>query len=319
MKKTYAFTSALILCLLALCLHSCTVKSGGKKTETIRNDRNKAYFVETNNCQQSDGSRYYPWKSFNDIDYSLIKAGDTIYLISENVYDGLLIDSLVAGTEDKPVVITSFGSSKARIESGNNTGFHINNSRNVKIERLHLVGSGRKEGNTKNGLYIESCKNISVSDIESEGFQKSGVYIYTSTNIVVDGVYAHNNGFAGIFVGGIYGRKDTSRDIVIRNSKAENNPGDPTNLTNHSGNGILVGSSSNVLIEYCTATNNGRDMPRVGNGPVGIWAYEVDSVLIQYCISYRNKTSKGSADGGGFDFDGGVTNSTIQYCLSYEN
>ena len=70
--------------------------------------------------------------------------------------------------------------------------------------------------------------------------------------------------------------------------------------------------SAQVLIEYCTATNNGWDMPRTGNGPVGIWAYESDSVLIQRCIAYRNKTQKGAADGGGFDFDGGMTNSIIR-------
>ena len=94
-----------------------------------------------------------------------------------------------------------------------------------------------------------------------------------------------------------------------------NNPGDPTNLTNHSGNGIVVGHCTNVLIDHCMATNNGWDMPRIGNGPVGIWCYEADSVVIQHCLSYRNKTSVGGADGGGFDFDGGVTNSIIQYCL----
>ena len=101
--------------------------------------------------------------------------------------------------------------------------------------------------------------------------------------------------------------------------KTENNPGDPTNLKNHSGNGIVVGHCTKILIDSCVATNNGWDMPRIGNGPVGIWCYEADSVIIQHCISYRNKTSVGAADGGGFDLDGGVTNSIIQYCLSYEN
>ena len=108
-------------------------------------------------------------------------------------------------------------------------------------------------------------------------------------------------------------------NILIKDCKAENNPGDPTNLDNHSGNGILVGMSDSVLIDHCTATNNGWDMPRIGNGPVGIWAYESDHITIQYCISYRNRTAKGAKDGGGFDLDGGVTNSLIQYCLSYEN
>ncbi len=131
-------------------------------------------------------------------------------------------------------------------------------------------------------------------------------------------VNAFNNGFAGIHVLG-RGSKTDCRDIYIAQCRAENNPGDPTVLNNHSGNGILVGNCTNVLIEYCTATNNGWDMPRKGNGPVGIWAYEADQVVIQHCLSYKNKTSAGSTDGGGFDFDGGVTNSTIQYCLSYGN
>jgi hypothetical protein len=135
--------------------------------------------------------------------------------------------------------------------------------------------------------------------------------------VILDSIVAEENGFSGIFVGG--DDKNNSRNIIIRNSKANNNPGDPTNLTNHSGNGILVGNSSNVLIEYCTATNNGWDMPRIGNGPVGIWAYQADSVIIQNCISYKNKTSVGGEDGGGFDFDGGITNSVIQQCLSYDN
>jgi hypothetical protein len=113
--------------------------------------------------------------------------------------------------------------------------------------------------------------------------------------------------------------RDLSGEIMIQNCKAENNPGDPSNLDNHSGNGILVGVSDDVTIDHCSATNNGWDMPRQGNGPVGIWAWESNNVTIQYCISYRNKTSENAKDGGGFDLDGGVTNSLIQYCLSYEN
>ena len=101
--------------------------------------------------------------------------------------------------------------------------------------------------------------------------------------------------------------------------QADDNPGDPTNLTNHSGNGIVAGHCTDLLIDRCSATNNGWDMPRIGNGPVGIWCYEADSVTIQHCLSYRNKTARGAADGGGFDLDGGVTNSVIQDCLSYGN
>ncbi len=44
-------------------------------------------------------------------------------------------------------------------------------------------------------------------------------------------------------------------------------------------------------------------MPRPGNGPVGIWAYECDSLTIQYCYSHDNKTSNEEKTEADFDFD----------------
>jgi hypothetical protein len=60
-------------------------------------------------------------------------------------------------------------------------------------------------------------------------------------------------------------------------------------------------------------------MPWGGNGPVGIWIWDCTKFVIQYCIAHDNKTKPGAGDGGGFDLDGGVSNSVIQYCLSYNN
>ena len=73
------------------------------------------------------------------------------------------------------------------------------------------------------------------------------------------------------------------------------------------------------MVEYCEAMENGWDMPRPGNGPVGIWGYEADHLTIQYCYSHDNKTSPNGYDGGRFDFDGGITNSVMQYNLSMNN
>ena len=44
-----------------------------------------------------------------------------------------------------------------------------------------------------------------------------------------------------------------------------------------------------------------------------------DSLIIQRCYSHHNKTSLNGKDGGGFDFDGGITNSILQYNLSAFN
>jgi hypothetical protein len=55
-----------------------------------------------------------------------------------------------------------------------------------------------------------------------------------------------------------------------------------------------------------------------GGGPVGIWAWDANGVTIQYNASHHNRTGS-SKDGAGFDLDGGVTNSIVQYNYSHDN
>jgi hypothetical protein len=110
-----------------------------------------------------------------------------------------------------------------------------------------------------------------------------------------------------------------NHNLYIGYCVAENNPGDPSVLKNHSGNGILASSVDGGVIEFCESFNNGWDMPWTGNGPVGIWIWDCNDFVIQNCISHDNRTNPVAADGGGFDFDGGVSNSIMQYNLSYNN
>ncbi len=279
----------------------------------------RSYYVNTSGNDMNSGTKNKPFQSVDRIKSLHLAAGDTVYFKSGQTFHGsLLITQGIAGTRNKPVVFTSYGKGHATINAKDSVGIIVYNSAFLQLRHLTLVGSGRKTGNTKDGLYILNSREIKVEDLNISGFQKSGLLIYASQNIVSNRVFAHDNGSAGITVEGPYTETE-SRNIKILNCRAENNPGDPTNLTNHSGNGIVVGNCKNVLIDHCTATNNGWDMPRIGNGPVGIWAYEADSVVIQHCLSYKNKTSTGGADGGGFDLDGGVTNSIVQYNVSYDN
>jgi hypothetical protein len=274
--------------------------------------------IETNKHLVQNGSRKHPFHELDMFATLQLKPGDTIFFRGGNSFNSSIVLDSVNGKPGKPIVFTSYGKGKARIYSGNKEALSIARSNHLSIISLIIVGAGRKNGNTTDGVKLSNCQSVKIRDLEITGFQKSGLLLFNCKDVEADRVIAMDNGLAGILVEGDY-QKRLSQNIHIVNCRAENNPGDPTNLSNHSGNGILVGNCRNVLIEYCTATNNGWDMPRIGNGPVGIWAYEADSIIIQHCISYRNKTALGAADGGGFDLDGGVTNSVIQYCLSYEN
>jgi hypothetical protein len=280
--------------------------------------QHKYYFAKNKKISKDAGTRQQPFASLQQLLQLTLKPGDTVFFHAGDTIAGNILLNSINGTAKHNIVFTSYGRGKAFVNGGNKEAFAIAGSNYFQILNLALVGSGRKTGNTTDGLRLADCSNLKIRNLDISGFQKSGLTLFNCEAAEVDNVFAHQNGSGGILVEGDY-KKKNSKNIYIVNCQADNNPGDPTKLDNHSGSGILVGNCKNVVIEYCSATNNGWDMPRIGNGPVGIWAYQADSVIIQHCISYRNKTAKGAADGGGFDLDGGVTNSVIQYCLSYEN
>jgi hypothetical protein len=308
----FSFLKVFLLSTAFIVFFSCNSK---KYQDQANSNRGKSYYVSVSGNDTNPGTEEMPFKSLQKINTLVLQPGDALYLKGGETFNGKLSLTL-NGTKDDTVLLTSYGEGRAVINGGNDQAISLG-GKYFKLTNINAKGSGRKSGNTTAGIQLIETSNAVIENVHVEGFQKSGLGLWNCKNMLISKVVAENNGFCGIYTEGT-GKKD-SRDIVIKDCAANNNPGDPTNSTNHSGNGILVGLSTKVLIDHCSATENGWDMPRIGNGPVGIWAYEADSVTIQYCISYRNKTHKGAKDGGGFDFDGGVTNSVLQYCLSYEN
>jgi hypothetical protein len=260
------------------------------------------------------------WRSIERVNKATLAAGDTVRLAGGQRFGGTLrFGDRHCGTKDRPITVGSFGDGRATIDGGAGDGFVLTGSRYVKVRELNVVGCGRKNGSNGSGICLTNTRNVELDGIEASGFRTAGVATGGDENTRITHVWAHDNGFAGICTFGGEDGVGRSRNLYIGLCKAENNPGDPNNLTNHSGNGIVVGGLDGGLIEYCEATNNGWDMPRRGNGPVGIWGWNCDRLTIQHCISHDNKTAPGAVDGGGFDLDGGATRSILQYNLSYHN
>jgi len=272
------------------------------------------YYVSPRGNDSNPGTRLRPWRSIEKVSATDFASGDRVYFRGRKRFTGTItFDQNDSGAARNDLIVASYGRGRAIIDGGNGSGLRADGCDNLAVSDLVFVGSGRKAGNTKDGVCILNSQGVRVDGIEISGFRASGLRLDGVRDADVTNVYAHENGSAGISVG--YDKPSTH--LRIDHCIADNNPGDPSNLINHSGNGIVVGNASDVVIEYCEASNNGWDMPRKGNGPVGIWAWNADRVVIQFCISHHNKSP--GDDGGGFDFDGGVTNSILQYNLSYEN
>ncbi len=288
--------------------------------EVFSRDSSNKYFISPSGNDANSGILpETAWKTITKVNSMNFEPGDQILFEGGQTFNGNLEFGYNAtGNLDNYIQIGSYGSGRAIINATTGTGLSAIGSQYLRIQNLSFRGDGRKTGNTGNGLIFSFCSDIIIDSIDVNGFQHSGVTaINSGNNYRLTNIYAHENGFAGIFFSGF--NKTSLSDIYLGHCISDNNPGDPTVLNNHSGSGILVFNSKNILIEYCKASNNGWDMPRKGNGPGGIWVAEVDNAIIQHCISHDNKTSPGGLDGLGFDLDGGTTNSIIQYCLSYNN
>lgn len=288
----------------------------------------KAYYVDTlsGDDLNKGTSPEAPWKTIDKINKGTLHAGDQVLLKAGQVFQGSIRLTKLAGTALEPIIIASYGNGRAVIESGDSVALQVDSSWFVQCSNIILRGSGRLHGNKTDGLVFRGVESGSVDSIEASGFLYSGIHIKGGRDITITRAYAHDNGFCGILAesgaqeyGDDGSAFKTLKGVYIGYSIAENNPGCPVITDNHSGSGILMAGVVNGMIEYCEAMNNGWDMPREGNGPVGIWAYMSDSVVIQHCYAHHNKTSPGGKDGGGFDFDGGMRYSVLQYNLSAFN
>ena len=271
-----------------------------------------AYHASPRGNDANPGTVAKPWKTLDRANRAVLRPGDRLLFEGGRTFAGTL--SLRAkGTAQARITIGSYGKGRATLDGGNGSAVVAQGCRALTLRDLTLVGAGRKTGNTASGLLLEGGRDVTVDQVEVTGFRDSGLLVTGVTDARITHVHAHLNGAAGLAASG----PAFSRNLYIGHCLAENNPGSPVVLEGHSGNGIVVGSVKDCTIEYCEASNNGWDMPWRGNGPVGIWAWNADRVVIQHCFSHGNKSP--GHDGGGFDFDGGVTNSVLQYNYSCNN
>jgi hypothetical protein len=282
--------------------------------------------AENGNDHNSGTSASEPWESLEKLNAIKLGPYDRLLLKSGQVFTGTLLIRHACGNVQAPVTISSWDGGLATIRSDDGAAFIAEECSHLIIKRIKVIGSDRLGENKTDGIVFFHVEHGVLDSIEASGYLKSGIHVIGGGHIRISHAYVHENGFAGIFAEsgessyGVDGSGfKTLKDLYIGYSIAENNPGCPIIKDNHSGNGILIAGVTGGTIEYCEAMNNGWDMPREGNGPVGIWAYMSDSVIIQHCYAHHNKTSPKGKDGGGFDFDGGVRHSVMQYNLSAFN
>ena len=280
------------------------------------------YYISQSGSDQARGtSPDQPWQSLAPVNSLDLMPGDRILLQADAEFIGpLFLNVKDQGTSTEPIIVTSYGTGRAAIRSSTDVAFYAHNTGGIVISHLDFIGSPR---NHSDGVAFYNdlpddvrFEGIHLTDIEVSGFGNNGISIggwngrsgFRDVRITQSRV--HDNGLNGIM---IYGKEPhANENVYIAHVSAYRNSGLPGKTP--SGSGIVLGGVKNGAIESSTAHDNGW----LGNGGVGIWTYDSTNIMIQYNESFNNRTT-GDADGGGFDLDGGVTHSVLQYNYSHGN
>jgi hypothetical protein len=308
------------------------------------------YVSPSGNDTNAGTSPQAAWRTIDKVNTVDLHPGDKVLFEGDHDYFGnLLLTAEDAGTPKQPVVISSYGSGRATIKAGSGSGVTVLNAGGVVVENLIVLGDNYKT-NVGSGIKIvnelpnnQKLEYIRVHNVEVSGFGRekqsasderqwwlNGCGIFVGGNasdnsksgykdVRVTNCVTYKNEYFGIYTSG-YWQDDpetyANSDVYVGYCKMYDNPGDPNYFEYHSGSGILMEDVDGGIIEYCEAYNNGYACPS-GYGPGGIWAAVANNLIIQYCESHHHRAEK--SDVLGFDFDGGTTNSILQYNYSHDN
>jgi hypothetical protein len=253
--------------LIALCATAGLFAGEGTDVKKKPSPGNTTYYLDAVKGDDANAgtSAEKAWKTIDRANQTAFAAGDKLLLAGGQKFAGTLaIGKEAQGTKEKPIIVSSSGQGRATIDGGKVSGIRLDGCAFVQIRELNLTGCGRKEGNDGSGIEVTTTKNVEIDQVDTSGFRLCGITTGGDADTRITNVNAHDNGFAGISTCGGYGKPRTT-NLYIGHCVAHDNPGDPKNLNNHSGNGIVVGQLDGGLIEYCEAYNNGWDMPRKGN------------------------------------------------------
>ncbi|MEP7382686.1 MAG: right-handed parallel beta-helix repeat-containing protein [Gemmatimonadota bacterium] len=285
------------------------------------------YVSPTGNDTYAGTTLAKPWRSIKKVNAKRFAPGDRILFEGGEIFNGSL--KFIAsdrGSAIAPIVISTYGSARATINSTAETGLSLYNTAGFEVRNLRLRGAGRTT-NKGSGISIYNdlaggikLPYIRIDSVEAYGYGRYGVVIDSwnassgFADVRVTYSSAHDNALGGFST---YAQLPyTHQNIYFGHLIASDNPG-VAGLATNSGSGITLAGVAGGMIERSIATNNGA-LCDAAEGPVGIWTYDSDGVVIQQNESYDNRTN-GPADGGGFDLDQNTRNSVVQYNYSHGN
>ena len=151
-------------------------------------------------------------------------------------------------------------------------------------------------------------QNITISQCEISNCDRAGVELWDDRSDAV-------NPYPQLMYAGVQIDHLKIHDIIA--------PLPPSGTVASGGEGILLESVEDAVVERCQVYDDGSQVDNNGNrlfldAGIGIWCTHSDHVLFQYNEVHDNH-SQAEWDEGGFGFGRWTTNSIMQYNYSHDN
>ncbi len=272
------------------------------------------------------------WRTVGRVNAVAFAGGASILFQGGQLFAGTLrFDRNDRGSSAAPITVGSYGAGRAALAAGANSGVEVIDTGGLRIADLNLRGNGAAQ-NRGSGILLENhsdrnlkFEGVHIERVDLAGFGQYGVAITADhgssgfRDVRVTDSVVHDNGLDGIASWGDFPLASgyPHEDFYIGSNTVYRNTGTPNQEIN-TGSGIVLGGVSNAVIEYNEVFENGTGNDFCG-GPVGVWAWDAHAVTIQFNESHHNHSGTIACDGGGFDLDGGVTDSVVQYNYAHDN
>ena len=223
----------------------------------------RSFYVKPTGNDSLDGRTVAnAWQTIAHVNAQDLAPRECVFFEGGKTFSGtLVVGAEDSGTPTSPVRFARYGTGRATISSGNAKGLDARNAAGLYIANLAFLGSGRLNNTTVGiSLYTDlpSTKlqylilhNLDVSGYGNRGISIVGAGSLTTgfEDIRITQSDVHDNGDAGIFVGGY--NPTTSgyahQSLWIAGCRVFLNAG-KAGVTGRTGNGIIVGQTQAATI-----------------------------------------------------------------------
>jgi hypothetical protein len=303
-----------------------------------------SYYVNASTGNDANpGTQALPWLTLHKVNITSLPFKTTVSL--QGTFSGgdngliFTLANALAGY----VTVTSYGTG-ATIQSGNSTAcYTATNLPGMLFSNVTCVGGGNFT-NTTPGVWALNNLNgnatlqgptftgLTVSNYGGSGILVSGENRRAgftngtiSSNVVHDvsgnssdsnhsciDIYAFHGASSGYGFSGVHSNMTVNNNLVFLCT------GTAAITTNWTGSGIFLSEVDTATVQFNVAHDTGGTGGFSGGGVVGIWTGDSGHITIQFNESY-NQLKRSGIDADGFDFDGGVHDSIMQYNYSHNN